>query len=290
MSAVTVELAPAAFDWIGTALLARRNSGTAMALVKWLVFRGHHHRTERPFAVVRGSHPDRPGGVKDDPYAQELGLTESKIRGGIKTLVEEDVIERIPDEHDLPDGTRRILRREDGKPYTPEVLYRFSKRVLRLLRGSKVGTELAEPPLEEPSLLASIDASLVGLEPNRGEQQTTLDATIEEARAAVEAASAVEPVVEAPRAPEEDLRISTPADQRWMLAWPIHVATRPSTWPRIYEGRALRPEVLTWAENKIGVKRRSWHRMDAATHGHEIRLGVISQEDLDRFTAEWGGG
>lgn len=285
MSAVTVELTPAAYDAIGTALIGRKNQGAAIALVKWLVSRGHHHRTETAFSIVRGSHPGRPGGVKDDPYAQELGLSESKIRGGIKTLLEEDVIERIPDEYDLPSGTRRILHREDGTAYTPEVKFRFVARILRLLRGSKVGTELAEPPPEEPLQLASIDATLVGIEPNRGEDRSPLDRRVEEARAAVGAA----PQIEAPRPTEDDLRISTPADQRWLLAWPINVATGPSTWPRIYEGRALRPEVLTWVENKIGVKRRSWHRMDSSQHGHEIRLGVISQEDLNAFAAAWGG-
>lgn len=294
MSAVTVELAPAAHDWIGTALLGRRNSGTAMALVRWLVSRGHHHRTEKPFAVVRGSHPGQPGGVKDDAVAISFGLTESKIRGALKTLVEEDVIERIPDEHDLPTGGRRILHR-DGRAYTPEVLYRFSKRVLRLLRGSKVGTKLADPPLEEPFLLASIDATLPELDHNRGEHLSPLDRRIEEARAAIEAAPMealpvveASPVVEAPRPTEDDLRISTPADQRWLLAWPIHAATRPSTWPRIYEGRALRPEVLAWVETHIGVTRRSWHRMDPGQHGHEIRLGVFTREDLDAFVEAWG--
>ncbi|SFE91944.1 hypothetical protein [Methylobacterium sp. 13MFTsu3.1M2] len=127
-------LTPRLMDAVRQRIGHRKNRNAVIDMFRWTVASNLWHRTKKGFHLVRGSDSGGQDGLKMDPFLQSLGLTEGKIRGAIKTLLEDEIIEVIP---------QVFAPRRDGKLWrwnhrlqkrNPPLLYRFKPWIQDLIR------------------------------------------------------------------------------------------------------------------------------------------------------------
>lgn len=127
---------------------SRRNRNAVIDLLRWIVAKDLHWRTEKGFHLVRGSDPGMRDGLKTDPFLQSLGLTEGKIRGAINTMRETEILADIEQNH--PKSPKRGLivrwnfRRQKRNP---PCLYRLGSWLQDLLRLELRGNSRSHHPV-----------------------------------------------------------------------------------------------------------------------------------------------